>query len=95
MRYQQNANHLAFLWKPAHILRVSARFGSAAIASADNFDRFCVNGDEFDAALWLAGWLDAPCPALGGQRPSDYLDTNEGIQVVRGVLARMESGAYA
>lgn len=51
--------------------------------------------EGFDAALWLAGWLDAPCPALGGQRPSDYLDTNEGIQVVRGVLARMESGAYA
>src|SRR5690606_36202428 len=49
----------------------------------------------FDAAQWLAAWLDAPCPALGGRQPSDYLDTNEGIQVVRGVLAQMESGAYA
>ena len=49
----------------------------------------------FDAARWLATWLDAPCPALGGQKPTDYLDTHEGIQVVRNLLSQMESGAYA
>jgi len=49
----------------------------------------------FDASKWLAAWIDAPNPALGGLPPSDYLDTHEGIQVVRRLLAQMESGAYA
>lgn len=49
----------------------------------------------FDAARWLAVWIDAPNAALGGLPPSDYLDTHEGAQVVRRLLAQMESGAYA
>lgn len=49
----------------------------------------------FDASKWLAAWLDAPNPALGGRLPSDYLDTNEGVQIVRRLLAQMETGAYA
>lgn len=49
----------------------------------------------FDAGKWLATWIDTPNPALGGLPPSDYLDTYEGVQVVRRLLAQMESGAYA
>ena len=49
----------------------------------------------FDASKWLAAWLDAPNPALGGRPPSDYLDTNEGVQIVRRLLAQMETGAFA
>lgn len=49
----------------------------------------------FDASKWLAAWIDTPNPALGGLPPSDYLDTHEGVQVVRRLLAQMESGAYA
>lgn len=48
----------------------------------------------FDAARWLADWLDRPLPALGGQCPADYLDTVEGQEFVAGLLAKMYSGAY-
>lgn len=49
----------------------------------------------FDAAAWLAKWLERANPALAGKCPADYLDTNEGIGIVRRLLAQMESGAYA
>ena len=49
----------------------------------------------FDAAKWLAGWLDEPVPALGGRTPSSLMDTAEGQAMVSGLLARMQSGAYA
>lgn len=49
----------------------------------------------FDAAAWVAHWLETDNPSLGGKRPADYLDTNEGIGIVRRLLAQMESGAYA
>ena len=49
----------------------------------------------FDAARWLAAWIDTPNPALGGLPPSEYLDTHEGVQVVRRLLEQMESGTYA
>ncbi|MDY0071940.1 MAG: DUF2384 domain-containing protein [Thauera sp.] len=53
------------------------------------------NPDDFDAAAWLADWLESANPSLGGKHPADYLDTNEGIGIVRRLLAQMESGAYA
>jgi putative toxin-antitoxin system antitoxin component (TIGR02293 family) len=49
----------------------------------------------FDASTWVAGWLETPNPALGGREPVGYLDTHEGVNVVRGLIAQMESGAYA
>ncbi|MFC4161739.1 antitoxin Xre/MbcA/ParS toxin-binding domain-containing protein [Chitinimonas lacunae] len=48
----------------------------------------------FDAAKWLAHWIEEPLPALGGARPADYLDTMEGIRLVANLLATMQSGAY-
>lgn len=49
----------------------------------------------FDAASWLAGWLQQSVPALGGSRPLDFIDTLEGQAMVSQLLARMQSGAYS
>ena len=53
------------------------------------------NPERFDAARWVAGWLQTPQAALGGQRPADLMDTAEGRELVSDLLARMLSGAYA
>jgi putative toxin-antitoxin system antitoxin component (TIGR02293 family) len=50
---------------------------------------------DFNAAKWLAIWLQQPVPALGGVRPIDYMDTMEGQGMVSDILARMQSGAYS
>lgn len=49
----------------------------------------------FDAARWTATWLAQPNPALGGQTPGDYMDTADGRTLVAGLVAQMQSGAYA
>lgn len=49
----------------------------------------------FNAAEWLGEWLERPQPALGGKRPAQYLDTNEGQQLLATLLARAQSGAYS
>lgn len=48
------------------------------------------NPEGFDASAWL----NQANPALAGKRPAEYLDTNEGVQIVQRLLAQMESGAY-
>ena len=50
---------------------------------------------EFDAAKWLAGWLAAPLPALGGATPASFMDTVEGQKYVGNLLEMVQSGAYA
>ena len=49
----------------------------------------------FDAPQWVGQWLEQPCPALGGEKPVSFMDTLEGQEIVSGVLARIQSGAYA
>lgn len=49
----------------------------------------------FDAAKWLGEWLEQPLPALGGHKPSEYMDTVTGQQYISSLIARMQSGAYA
>lgn len=49
----------------------------------------------FDAAKWVASWLEKPLPALGGHAPAEYMDTAAGQELVSGLLARAQSGAYA
>lgn len=49
----------------------------------------------FNAAQWVGQWLERANPALGGQRPAELMDTVAGQEVVGGVLAKMQSGAYA
>jgi putative toxin-antitoxin system antitoxin component (TIGR02293 family) len=51
--------------------------------------------DGFDAARWIAGWLQQPNPALGGKRPEQWMDTAVGRELVSETLARLETGAYA
>jgi putative toxin-antitoxin system antitoxin component (TIGR02293 family) len=51
--------------------------------------------EGFDAAKWVAEWIERPLPALGGEKPAAYLDTTTGQQMVADLLAKMESGAYA
>nr|WP_093125777.1 antitoxin Xre/MbcA/ParS toxin-binding domain-containing protein [Variovorax sp. OK605] len=51
--------------------------------------------DGFDAATWVAQWLDQPLSALGGQRPAALMDTAEGQAIVSNMLSRTQSGAYA
>lgn len=49
----------------------------------------------FDAARWVSAWLHQPNPALGERRPIELMDTVTGQELVSGLLARMQSGAYA
>lgn len=49
----------------------------------------------FDAARWLASWLERPLPALGGRAPAGFMDTAEGQQIVSDLLARARGGAYS
>lgn len=51
--------------------------------------------EGFDAARWVAEWLERPLPALDGRPPIEFMDTAEGRDVVFGLVARMQSGAYA
>ena len=49
----------------------------------------------FNAARWLATWLEQPLAALGNAKPAEFMDTMEGQRLLSGLLARMASGAYA
>jgi len=51
--------------------------------------------EGFDAARWTASWLDQPNPALGGRSPGEFLDTADGRALVSGLVAQIQSGAYA
>jgi len=53
------------------------------------------NTPGFDAAKWLATWLAAPLPALGGATPASFMDTVEGQKYVGNLLEMAQSGAYA
>lgn len=49
---------------------------------------------DFHAAKWLANWLAAPLPALGGATPASFMDTVEGQKYVANLLEMTQSGAY-
>jgi putative toxin-antitoxin system antitoxin component (TIGR02293 family) len=51
--------------------------------------------EGFDAASWVAQWLEQPLPALGGRRPAELMDTPEGQNLVSNLVARLQTGAYA
>ena len=53
------------------------------------------NPSTFNAAHWIAEWLEQPVPALNHARPADFMDTIEGQELVSSLLARMQSGSYA
>ena len=49
---------------------------------------------DFDAAKWVANWVEQPHPALGGRRPEELFDTTTGQSLVSDLLASTASGAY-
>lgn len=53
------------------------------------------NPDGFNAAKWVAQWLEKPSPALGGLKPSAFLDTVSGQEMISDLLAKIQTGAYA
>lgn len=50
--------------------------------------------EGFDLDQWLQDWLQRQQPALGGARPVDLLNTDDGVEAVRRVLGAVISGAY-
>jgi uncharacterized protein (DUF2384 family) len=53
------------------------------------------DGAGFDAAGWTGRWLERPLAALAGQRPADLMSTADGQDVLRQMVARMQSSAYS
>lgn len=51
--------------------------------------------EYFDAANWVELWLHRSHPTLGFKRPVDFIGTEEGRQLVLGLLARQQSASYA
>lgn len=51
--------------------------------------------EGFHAARWTAEWLEEPNAALGGKPPGGFMDTADGRALVSGLVAQMQSGAYA
>lgn len=49
----------------------------------------------FNAAHWVADWLERPVAALNHAKPAEFMDTIEGQELVSSLLAKMQSGAYA
>jgi putative toxin-antitoxin system antitoxin component (TIGR02293 family) len=65
------------------------------VGQVDEIVRTSGDPEGFDAAKWVAAWLDRPQAALGGKRPAELMDTAEGRGIVSGLVAQMQSGAYA
>jgi putative toxin-antitoxin system antitoxin component (TIGR02293 family) len=72
------------------VLGVEALIGQVQAMIADSGDP-----TGFDAAKWVAKWLQAPLPALGGDKPASYMDTIEGQKMVANLLTMTQCGAYA
>lgn len=53
------------------------------------------NSEGFNAAEWVAQWLERPLPALGGRRPAEFMDTADGQGLISGLMARLQTGTYA
>lgn len=65
------------------------------VAQVETIVKESGNPEGFDAARWLAGWLEEPQPSLGGKRPADLMDTADGRGLVADLVARSQTGAYA
>lgn len=65
------------------------------IGQVDQIVRESGDPEGFDAARWVAAWLDRPLPALGGRRPATLMDTADGREIIAGLIAQIQSGAYA
>jgi len=57
-------------------------------------DSTATEAKGFDTLKWLGQWIERPQAALGGRKPSEYLDTPTGVEIVAQLLGAMRSGAY-
>ena len=57
-------------------------------------DRTAPESESFDTLKWLGWWIEQPQPSLGGRKPSDFLDTPIGVELVGRLLGAIRSGAY-
>lgn len=65
------------------------------VGQVDQMVKESGNPHGFDAAKWVAAWLDRTQPALGSKRPAEFMDTADGRSIVSDLIAKMQSGAYA
>jgi putative toxin-antitoxin system antitoxin component (TIGR02293 family) len=65
------------------------------IGQAQNMVEESGGHGDFDAAMWVAKWLDGPLPALGGRTPAEFMGTADGRHCVADLLAQQQSGTYA
>ena len=72
-----------------------ARHLRELIALAERIVRESGDPKGFNAEAWVTRWLDNPCPALGGRRPADYMDTEDRRATVFNLVLMQQSGAYA
>lgn len=56
--------------------------------------RDCGREQGFEAATWVAQWLQRPNQALGGLPPAQLMDTAEGRDLVALLIGSMRSGSY-
>jgi hypothetical protein len=49
----------------------------------------------FDARAWLDCWLTGVVPAFGTRKPVDVPNEPDGLEVVKSLLLRAQSGAYS
>ncbi len=57
-------------------------------------DSTAPEAENFDTLKWLGWWIEQPQPTLGGRKPSEYLDTPTGVELVGRLLGAIRSGAY-
>jgi len=65
------------------------------VGQAQSLVQDSAGSQDFDAARWVAAWLDRSLPALSGKRPGEFMDTADGRTLVADLLAQQQSGAYA
>lgn len=68
--------------------------GDCLVELADRIVRESGDSENFDAAAWVADWLDVPHPALGGKSPRDFLDTEDGFTRLSKLLLQQQSSTY-
>lgn len=49
----------------------------------------------FNAAEWTGWWLGQPNRSFAQRSPGEFMDTADGRELVFGLVAQMQSGAYA
>jgi uncharacterized protein (DUF2384 family) len=52
------------------------------------------NSEGFEVDKWLAKWLSMPIGALGGKSPAEYLDTEDGVEMISNLLGQIQHGLY-